>query len=74
MKEAGTNTLGVQAGVLDRFHTPLYTISEAACYLDVPVSTLTSWTHGYTRRSPKRREVVGDPVLTAARKAGPAGR
>ncbi len=55
---------------LDRFATPLYTQSEAARYLDVPVSTLATWTHGYRRRPAGRPQVVGAPVLTALPRAG----
>ncbi len=53
------------AGVPDRFKTPLYTVTEAARYLDVPTSTLATWTHGYRMHAPGRREVVGEAVLTA---------
>jgi hypothetical protein len=35
--------LGERADALDRFGTPLYTVPEAARYLDVPASTLTTW-------------------------------
>lgn len=62
--------LGERADALDRFGTPLYTVSEAARYLDVPPSTLKAWTHGYRRRPVGRREVVGVPVLTALPKTG----
>lgn len=55
---------------LDRFATPLYTVSEAARYLDVPDSTLASWTSGYRRRSARGRDVVGAPVLTALPRTG----
>lgn len=55
---------------LDRFHDPLYTVTEAARYLDVPESTLATWTHGYRRRPRGRREVAGPPVLTALTKIG----
>jgi uncharacterized protein (DUF433 family) len=65
--------LGERADALDRFGTPLYTVPEAARYLDVPASTLTTWTHGYRRRSAGRREVVGVPVLTALPKTGHRG-
>jgi uncharacterized protein (DUF433 family) len=51
--------------VVDRFSTALYTVSEAARYLDVPASTLATWLHGYHRLSPSRLEVVGAPILTA---------
>lgn len=50
--------------ILDRFATALYTVSEAARYLDVPASTLSSWAHGYRNRPPGRPEVVGAPILT----------
>src|SRR5215469_4737078 len=50
---------------LDRFGTALYTVPEAARYLDVPASTLNSWAHGYRNRPLGRREVVGAPILTA---------
>jgi uncharacterized protein (DUF433 family) len=49
----------------DRFVTPLYTVAEAARYLDVPPSTLATWAHGYVRRPPGRPEVRGAPILTA---------
>ncbi|MFN2497032.1 MAG: hypothetical protein ABR608_14175 [Pseudonocardiaceae bacterium] len=67
------NRLDERAGPLDRFGTPLYTVSEAARYLDVPVSTLATWTHGYRRRRAGRREIVGVPVLTALPKTGLRG-
>ncbi|HEX3705036.1 MAG TPA: DUF433 domain-containing protein [Mycobacteriales bacterium] len=50
---------------LARFDVPLYTLTEAARYLDVPPSTLTSWAKGYRRKIPGRPAVVGAPVLTA---------
>ncbi|HEY3610569.1 MAG TPA: hypothetical protein VGL06_23910, partial [Pseudonocardiaceae bacterium] len=53
-----------RADAVDRFSTALYTASEAARYLDVPASTLSSWAHGYRNRPPGRREVVGAPILT----------
>jgi len=49
----------------DRFETPLYTIAEAARYLQVPASTLATWAQGYVRRPPGRAEVRGAPILTA---------
>ncbi|MGH3808181.1 MAG: hypothetical protein ACRDRU_16485 [Pseudonocardiaceae bacterium] len=55
---------------LDRFATPLYSVAEAARYLDVPASTFATWTHGYRRRPAGRREVVGGPVLTALPRSG----
>jgi uncharacterized protein (DUF433 family) len=59
------SVLDEQTGAPDRFRAPLYTVPEAARYLDVPATTLTTWTHGYTRRSVGRPEVIGAPVLTA---------
>ncbi len=59
--------------VLDRFSVPLYTVSEAARYLDVPDSTLTTWLHGYHHRPQARREVVGAPILTALPRSGTRG-
>jgi hypothetical protein len=65
--------VGVQderGGGLDRSATPLYSVAEAARYLDVPASTFATWTHGYRRRPAGRREVVGGPVLTALPRSG----
>lgn len=45
-----TATVDRPAGI-DRFDTPLYTVPEAARYLDVPASTLASWTRGRRGRS-----------------------
>jgi hypothetical protein len=59
-----------RGGGLDRFATPLYSVAEAARYLDVPVSTFATWTHGYRRRPAGRRKVVGGPVLTALPRSG----
>jgi uncharacterized protein (DUF433 family) len=56
----------------DRFEVPLYSVSEAAYYLDVPTSTFSTWAHGYVRRPAGRPAVVGEPVLTAV-KGGPDG-
>jgi uncharacterized protein (DUF433 family) len=69
----GPEEVGVQderGGGLDRFATPLYSVAEAARYLDVPASTFAIWTHGYRRRPAGRREVVGGPVLTALPRSG----
>lgn len=50
----------MKATVLDPFTTPLYRMSEAAEYLDVPESTFRSWARGRTdTRMPS-------PVVTAA--------
>ncbi|MHB1739113.1 MAG: DUF433 domain-containing protein [Actinomycetes bacterium] len=53
------------AGVPDRFEVPLYTVSEAARYLDVPASTLRTWANGYRHHVSGKADVVGAPVLTA---------
>ena len=52
-------------GAPDRFTTALYTVAEAARYLDVPDSSFSAWAHGYRKRTPGRREVKGAPVLTS---------
>ncbi len=49
---------------LDRFATALYTVPEAARYLDVPASTLNSWAHGYENHPPGRSAVKGAPILS----------
>jgi uncharacterized protein (DUF433 family) len=64
------NVLDEQTHAPDRFRAPLYTVSEAARYLDVPATTLTTWTHGYRRYSADRPEVKGAPVLTALPTSG----
>jgi uncharacterized protein (DUF433 family) len=65
------SVLDKQTGAPDRFRAPLYTVSDAARYLDVPSTTLTTWTHGYRRQSAGRPEVRGAPILTALPTAGP---
>ena len=55
---------------LDRFSSPLYTVTEAARYLDVPASTLASWAKGYRRAGKGRPEVTGAPVLTTVTSRG----
>jgi uncharacterized protein (DUF433 family) len=64
-------TLDERTGAPDRFQAPLYTVSEAARYLDVPPTTLTTWTHGYRRRSTAHSRVTGAPILTALPTSGP---
>jgi len=54
---------------VDRFATPLYGIGEAAGYLAVPPSTLTTWAYGYERRRAGAGVVRGGPVITAVRPA-----
>ena len=48
-----------------RFHVPLYSLTEAARLLDVPVATFATWAHGYVRNPLGRPPVVGEPVVTA---------
>lgn len=61
-----------------RFGVPLYTVAEAARYMRVPESTYGHWARGYhstaTDRSGRRREVHGEPVITAlpARRGHPS--
>jgi len=54
-----------------RFDVPLYTVTEAARIVDVPVSTLSTWAQGYVRRFPKRSAVFGDPIITYLQPDGP---
>lgn len=61
------------SGAMDRFGVALYTVAEAARYLDVPDSTLRSWTHGYRRHVPGRMDILGAPVLTALPRSRPQG-
>jgi len=51
---------------VDRFTTPLYTLSEAARYLDVPASTFSTWAHGYERHSKGRPDISQPAVVTTA--------
>ena len=51
----------------ERFAVPLYSATDAARYLDVPVSTLRNWAHGYEYRPKDRRPVLGDPIVTTVR-------
>ncbi|HEU0128479.1 MAG TPA: hypothetical protein VFQ48_07730, partial [Pseudonocardiaceae bacterium] len=48
----------------ERFNVPLYSVSEAAHHIDVPVSTFRTWTHGYERRPRGHRAVTGEPIVT----------
>ena len=54
-----------------RFEVPLYTVTEAARIVDVPVSTLSTWAQGYVRRFPNRADVVGDSIITYMEPEGP---
>jgi hypothetical protein len=62
--ETGLRVVDERADALDRFSTALYTVPEAARYLDVPTSTLNSWAHRYRNRPAGRREVIGASILT----------
>lgn len=54
-----------------RFEVPLYTVTDAARIVDVPVSTLSTWVQGYTRRFPDRPDVIGDPIIKYMKPEGP---
>jgi uncharacterized protein (DUF433 family) len=60
---------GWNAVSVDRFGTPLYGIGEAAHYLAVPSSTLTSWAFGYERPRPDGGVARARPIITAVRPA-----
>ncbi len=69
-KERTMTMLDEETCVLDRFRAPLYTVREAARYLDVPERTFATWALGYRHQSTRRRMVVGLPVLTTLPKSG----
>lgn len=54
---------------IDRFATLLYGIGEAAAYLSVPPSTLSSWAYGYERHTHGGGTARTLPVITAVRPA-----
>jgi uncharacterized protein (DUF433 family) len=62
--------IDVQTGAPNRFTTPLYTVAEGARYLRVPASTLSSWSHGYTRRRAGETITAGKPILTTVPRDG----
>lgn len=47
-----------------RFDVALYSVTEAARYLDVKSSTFNSWVKGYTKQRRGSPPIVGDPILT----------
>jgi uncharacterized protein (DUF433 family) len=53
-----------------RYSVPLYSIAEAARYLDVSSSTFQTWVRGYQRRPKGRRPVSGDAIVTALEPQG----
>jgi uncharacterized protein (DUF433 family) len=52
---------------VDRFGTLLYGIGEAAGYLAIPPSTLTTWAYGYERRLAGTGNASARPIVTAVR-------
>ncbi len=46
-----------------RFDVPIYTVAEAARYVGMHPSTLSTWAKGYERRFPDRRPVQMGPVI-----------
>jgi uncharacterized protein (DUF433 family) len=58
------------ADLQQRFSVPLYSVSEAARYVGVPVSTFTTWGRGYVRHRPSGVDSVGTPIVTFVGEAG----
>jgi hypothetical protein len=56
---------------IDRFAALLYGIGEAAGYLAIPPSTLTTWAYGYERRRDGARTASAKPIVTAVRPERP---
>lgn len=48
-----------------RFNKALYTVAEAARVIDVPSSTLATWTRGYVRDRDDRPAVIGEAFVTS---------
>ena len=68
LDDASRSGQEVGAVRLTRFATLLYGIGEAAGYLSIPPSTLTTWAYGYERRrGAGARPFRAEPVITAAR-------
>lgn len=55
-----------------RFNAPLYSLAEAARYLNVPNSTFGSWAKGYVRKPAHRPTVTAAPVLKVLPGTGPS--
>lgn len=53
-----------------RYSVPLYSIAEAARYLDVSESTFRTWVRGYERRPHGRRPVSGAAIVTSLEPKG----
>jgi uncharacterized protein (DUF433 family)/transposase-like protein len=54
-----------------RFTRPLYTMAEASRLVGMAPSTFATWSKGYRRQAPGRRDVVKGPVITAVPAARP---
>lgn len=52
-----------------RFSVPLYTVTQAARYVRVPVSTFRAWAKGYAVNAGPGRRVTGEAVITALKAA-----
>jgi len=50
-----------------RFTVPIYTVTEAARYLDLRANTFASWVKGYRREFRGRAPVTGAPLITGLR-------
>lgn len=64
--------LTVERSAVDKFEAPLYTLAEAARYLDVNDGTFRTWARGYEMRD-RKRIVRGKPVITALGASGQRG-
>lgn len=57
-----------------RFSVPLYSVTEAARYVNVPPATLREWIHGYSKVHKSGRTTTGAPILTSVPGSGGRGR
>lgn len=64
--------LAVERSAVDKFDAPLYTLAEAARYLDVSDATFRGWARGYEMRD-RQRIVRSEPVITALGAPGQRG-
>lgn len=69
--ELPVSVAGASVQELDRFSTALYTVREAARFLDVPEKTLANWAHGYRNHVQGRADVVGTPIVTTVPRQAP---
>lgn len=73
-RTVGTKTLKYPVVEDGRFVAPLYTIAEAARYLNVPPSTFANWVNGYQRAgTPTRVPVSSDAIVTSVSRSHPRG-